>query len=349
MKGRVGSVYSVSGPVVIAEKMLGAAMYELVRVGHNNLVGEIIRLEEDRATIQVYEETSGLTVGDPVACTGQPLSLQLGPGIMGRIYDGIQRPLEKIAQITQNIYIPRGVSAMALDNDINWTFIPGGIKVGTTVVGGDIIGEVPENNIITHKIMLKPGTMGTLTFLASKGNLTIDDIVAKTTFEGVETEHKMQHYWPVRTPRPTAEKLAGNAPLLTGQRVIDALFPSVLGGTCAVPGAFGCGKTVISQALSKYSNSDCIIYVGCGERGNEMAEVLKDFPELTMEVRASSPPLTPSPPYPLATALIVPPPSRAADQRQGRVDYAPHDARRQHLQHARRCTRGFHLHRHHAR
>ena len=284
MSTRVGSVFSVSGPVVIADKMSGSAMYELVRVGHNSLVGEIIRLEADMATVQVYEETSGLTVGDPVTCTGQPLSVQLGPGMMGRIYDGIQRPLEKIAQLTQSIYIPRGVSAKALDNDIPWMFIPAGLKVGTTVAGGDIIGEVPENNIITHKIMLKPGTMGTLTFLASKGNLTIDDIVAKTTFEGVETEHKMQHYWPVRTPRPTAEKLAGNAPLLTGQRVIDALFPSVLGGTCAVPGAFGCGKTVISQALSKYSNSDCIIYVGCGERGNEMAEVLKDFPELTMEV-----------------------------------------------------------------
>ena len=285
MKGRVGSVFSVSGPVVVAEKMLGSAMYELVRVGHNSLVGEIIRLEEDRATIQVYEETSGLQVGDPVVCTGQPLSLQLGPGIMGRIYDGIQRPLEKIAQNTQSIYIPRGISVAALDDDIQWQFIPSSIKMGTTMAGGDIIGEVPENNIITHKVMLKPGSMGTLTYLAPKGNYTIEDTVAKTTFEGKETEHKMQHYWPVRSPRPVAEKLAGNAPLLTGQRVIDALFPSVLGGTCAVPGAFGCGKTVISQALSKYSNSNCIIYVGCGERGNEMAEVLKDFPELTMMVK----------------------------------------------------------------
>jgi V-type H+-transporting ATPase subunit A len=272
MSQRIGGVYSVSGPVVIANKMSGAAMYELVRVGHNNLVGEIIRLEEDRATIQVYEETSGLTVGDPVVCTGQPLSLQLGPGIMGRIYDGIQRPLEKIAEITQSIYIPRGVSAAALDNDINWSFVPTA-KVGSESSGGDIIGEVAENNIILHKIMLKPGTMGKLTYLAPKGSYTIDDVVAKTTFEGVETNHTMQQFWPVRSPRPVAEKLAGNSPLLTGQRVIDALFPSVLGGTCAVPGAFGCGKTVISQALSKYSNSDCIIYVGCGERGNEMAEV----------------------------------------------------------------------------
>jgi V-type H+-transporting ATPase subunit A len=280
MKGKIGGVFSVSGPVVIANKMLGAAMYELVRVGHNSLVGEIIRLEDDMATIQVYEETSGLQVGDPVVCTGLPLSLQLGPGIMGRIYDGIQRPLEKIAQNTQSIYIPRGISVAALDNDIPWTFIPDAIKVGTEMAGGDILGVVPENNIITHRIMLKPGTMGKLTYLAPKGSYTIEDVICKTTFEGVETEHTMQHYWPVRSPRPVAEKLAGSAPLLTGQRVIDALFPSVLGGTCAVPGAFGCGKTVISQALSKYSNSDCIIYVGCGERGNEMAEVLKDFPEV---------------------------------------------------------------------
>ena len=233
---------------------------------------------------QVYEETSGLTVGDPVICTGQPLSVQLGPGIMGRIYDGIQRPLEKIAETTQSIYIPRGIQTTALDDDIKWAFTPGSFKVGDAVSGGDIIGVVPENNIITHSVMIKPGLMGKVTFVAPKGSYTIMDTVLKTEFEGKVTEHTMQHFWPVRSPRPVAEKLAGNSPLLTGQRVIDALFPSVLGGTCAVPGAFGCGKTVISQALSKYSNSDCIIYVGCGERGNEMAEVLKDFPDLTMEV-----------------------------------------------------------------
>jgi V-type H+-transporting ATPase subunit A len=281
---RVGCVYSVSGPVVIASELMGAAMYELVRVGHQNLVGEIIRLEDDKATIQVYEETSGLTVGDPVACTGQPLSVQLGPGVMGRIYDGIQRPLEKIAEVTQSIYIPRGIQTTALDDDIQWPFTPLNFRVGDAISGGDIYGTVPENNIITHHVMAKPGSMGTISYIAPKGSYTIDDVVLKTKFEGKETAHTMQHFWPVRTPRPVSEKLAGDAPLLTGQRVIDALFPSVLGGTCAVPGAFGCGKTVISQALSKYSNSDCIIYVGCGERGNEMAEVLKDFPELTMEV-----------------------------------------------------------------
>ena len=163
---RIGKVYSVSGPVVIASELTGAAMYELVRVGHQNLVGEIIRLEDDKATIQVYEETSGLTVGDPVVCTEQPLSLQLGPGIMGRIYDGIQRPLEKIAEITQSIYIPRGVSAKALDNDIHWPFVPiGTIQVGQPVSGGDILGTVAENNIITQSIMLKPGSAGTVRVL----------------------------------------------------------------------------------------------------------------------------------------------------------------------------------------
>ncbi len=282
---RVGAVFSVSGPVVIADQMSGSQMYELVRVGHTKLVGEIIRLEHDKATIQVYEETSGLTVGDPVVCTGQPLSLQLGPGVMGRIYDGIQRPLEKIAELTQGIYIPRGVETTALNADESWAFTPTGtFKVGDAISGGDIFGTVPENNIITHKIMVKPGAMGKITYIAPKGSYTIDDVVLKTTFEGKETSHTMQQFWPVRSPRPTAEKLMGDFPLLTGQRVIDALFPSVLGGTCAVPGAFGCGKTVISQALSKFSNAECIIYVGCGERGNEMAEVLKDFPELTMEV-----------------------------------------------------------------
>jgi V-type H+-transporting ATPase subunit A len=260
-------------------------MYELVRVGHSQLVGEIIRLEEDRATIQVYEETAGLTVGDPVVCTAQPLSVQLGPGIMGRIYDGIQRPLEKIAEMTQSIYIPRGLRTTALDDDIPWAFTPAGMKVGDVVSGGDIYGQVAENNIITHKLMVTPGVSGTVTYIAPAGKYTITDVVLKTKGEGgKETATTMHHLWPVRSPRPVAEKLAGDMPLLTGQRVLDALFPSVLGGTCAVPGAFGCGKTVISQALSKYSNSDCIIYVGCGERGNEMAEVLKDFPDLTMEV-----------------------------------------------------------------
>ena len=242
---RIGGVYSVSGPVVIADKMSGAAMYELVRVGHTKLVGEIIRLEGDMATIQVhclstlrpslpqsllaprqpqcppdnppssqpphspvsrsvqvYEETSGLTVGDPVVCTGQPLSVQLGPGVMGRIYDGIQRPLEKIAEVTQSIYIPRGIQTTALDDDIQWPFTPLNFRVGDAISGGDIYGTVPENNIITHHVMAKPGSMGTISYIAPKGSYTIDDVVLKTKFEGKETAHTMQHFWPVRPPPP---------------------------------------------------------------------------------------------------------------------------------------------------
>merc|ERR1719353_1743296 len=192
---RVGGVYSVSGPVVVAEKMSGSAMYELVRVGHNSLVGEIIRPEYDKATIQVYEETAGLTVGDPVVCTGQPLSLQLGPGVMGRIYDGIQRPLEKIAELTQSIYIPRGVATTALDSGLSWQFVPAGFMVGDAISGGDIYGEVPENNIITHKLMLKPGASGKVTYIAPKGSYSIDDVVVKTTLDGKETSHTMQQFW----------------------------------------------------------------------------------------------------------------------------------------------------------
>jgi len=277
-----GAVSCVSGPVVIADKMSGAAMYELVRVGPDNLVGEIIRLEGDTATIQVYEETAGLTVGDPVIRTGKPLSVELGPGLMGQIFDGIQRPLEGIANMCKSVYIPRGIDVPSLDRTHRWNYVPVNFKVGDQITGGDIFGEVQENVVIKHKIMLFPKAMGRITWLAGRGQYTLNDDVIEIEFGGQKTRYTMLQHWPVRTPRPCTEKLAGDYPLLTGQRVLDALFPSVLGGTCAIPGAFGCGKTVISQSLSKYSNSDAIIYVGCGERGNEMAEVLMEFPELTM-------------------------------------------------------------------
>ncbi|VDO97003.1 unnamed protein product [Heligmosomoides polygyrus] len=253
-----GFVYGVSGPVVTAEKMAGSAMYELVRVGHGELVGEIIRLEGDFATIQVYEETSAVTIGDPVLRTGKPLSVELGPGIMGSIFDGIQRPLKDIADMTQSIYIPKGVSTKALSREARWDYaVSKNIFVGAHVTGGDELGTVHENLLIKHKIMLPPNSCGTVTFVAPSGQYTVE---------------------------VSWISLAANNPLLCGQRVLDALFPCVQGGTTAIPGAFGCGKTVISQSLSKYSNSDAIIYVGCGERGNEMSEVLRDFPELTMEV-----------------------------------------------------------------
>uniref|UniRef100_A0A7R9TX88 H(+)-transporting two-sector ATPase n=1 Tax=Prasinoderma coloniale TaxID=156133 RepID=A0A7R9TX88_9VIRI len=283
-ESELGSVKKVSGPVVVAESMGGAAMYELVRVGTDNLIGEIIRLEGDTATVQVYEETSGLTVGDQVVRTRQPLSVELGPGIMGNIFDGIQRPLQTIAQVTGDVFIPRGVAVPPLDKSKMWEWHPGStVKSGDPLTGGDIFGHVHENRLLKeHKIMLPPGARGRVTYVAPAGDYTINDTVLELEFEGVKKEYTMMHTWPVRSPRPVAQKLGADYPLLTGQRVLDAFFPSVLGGTCAIPGAFGCGKTVISQALSKYSNSDGIIYVGCGERGNEMAEVLMDFPELTM-------------------------------------------------------------------
>ena len=279
-----GSIYSISGCVVIAEHMTGAAMYELVHVGNEKLVGEIIQLEHDTATIQVYEETSGLTVGDPVIGTGKPLSVLLGPGLMTNIYDGIQRPLKDISEKSGSVFIPRGVSAVALNMEKQWAFKPNKkIKVGDPVTGGDIIGEVVETSLIKHFVMLPPKAKGTVKWIAEAGSYTVRENIICIEFDGKEYEYPMLQEWPVRTPRPVSEKLAGTDPLITGQRVLDCLFPVVKGGTCAIPGAFGCGKTVISQALSKYSNSDVIIYVGCGERGNEMAEVLMEFPGLTVE------------------------------------------------------------------
>ncbi|KAL5490117.1 VMA1 [Sanghuangporus weigelae] len=284
-ESRFGQVFGVSGPVVVAENMTGSAMYELVRVGHDELVGEVIRIDADKATIQVYEETSGVTVGDPVLRTGKPLSVELGPGLMGNIVDGIQRPLRSIQKLSNSIYIPRGINTDALDRSLKWDFSPTNFKIGDHVSGGDIFGQVYENSLVdAHKIMLSPRALGTITHIAEKGSYAVDDIVLETEFEGITSKHTMMQLWPVRAPRPVAQKLTADFPLLTGQRILDALFPCVQGGTTAIPGAFGCGKTVISQALSKFSNSDIIIYVGCGERGNEMAEVLMEFPELTLEV-----------------------------------------------------------------
>jgi len=285
-ESEIGYVYGVSGPVVVASSMGGSAMYELVRVGHEELVGEIIRLENDMATIQVYEDTSGVTVGDPVTKTGKPLSVELGPGIMGNIYDGIQRPLAEICELTQSIYIPKGITTPALTRSKQWDFQPDNtVKIGSHITGGDIFGTVFENTLITQSIMLPPKARGTVTYVAPQGNYTVEDTVLEVDFDGKTQKYTMMQVWPVRQPRPCSEKLHANHPLLTGQRVLDSLFPCVQGGTTAIPGAFGCGKTCISQALSKYSNSDVIIYVGCGERGNEMAEVLRDFPELEMDYK----------------------------------------------------------------
>ncbi|KAG8159219.1 hypothetical protein KVR01_010880 [Diaporthe batatas] len=286
-----GKIYSISGPVVVAEDMIGVAMYELVKVGHDQLVGEVIRINGDQATIQVYEETAGVTVGDPVLRTGKPLSVELGPGLLNNIYDGIQRPLEKIAGAAQSIYIPRGVAVPALDRTKKWEFEPQ-MKVGDHIAGGDIWGIVNENSFISkHKIIFPPRGRGTITKIVSKGEYTVDEKILEVEFDGKKTEYGMMQTWPVRVPRPTTEKKSSDGPFIVGQRVLDALFPSVQGGTVAIPGAFGCGKTVISQSVSKFSNSDVIVYVGCGERGNEMAEVLKDFPELSIEVEGRKEPI----------------------------------------------------------
>ncbi|KAK6200444.1 vacuolar H+-ATPase V1 sector, subunit A [Scheffersomyces amazonensis] len=266
-----GQIYSVSGPVVIAENMIGCAMYELVKVGHDNLVGEVIRINADKATIQVYEETAGVTVGDPVLRTGKPLSVELGPGLMETIYDGIQRPLKAIKDLSQSIYIPRGVDAPALSRTVQYDFTPGSLKVGDHITGGDIFGSIYENSLLNdHKILLPPRARGTITSIAESGSYTVDDTVLEVEFDGKKHSYSMMHTWPVRVPRPVAEKLSADYPLLTGQRVLDALFPCVQGGTTCIPGAFGCGKTVISQSLSKYSNSDVIIYVGCFAKGTKV-------------------------------------------------------------------------------
>lgn len=292
---RNGFIRKVAGPLVIAERMAGAAMYELVRVGHMELVGEIIKLEGDLASIQCYEETAGLTVGDPVTRTQAPLCVELGPGIMDNIFDGIQRPLKDIADVVGDVFIPRGVNVPNLDRDKKWKFTASqDFRVGDQVSGGDVIGIVFENDIVTeHKILVPPNVAGKIKSIKGSGTYTIEEVlmVVEDAMSGRQVNLKMYHQWPVREPRPTADKLPGEIGLLTGQRVLDAVFPAVQGGTCAVPGAFGCGKTVISQSLSKFSNCDAVIYVGCGERGNEMAEVLKDFPELTTLINGKKQPI----------------------------------------------------------
>ncbi|KAJ2987160.1 hypothetical protein NUW58_g4658 [Xylaria curta] len=272
-----GKVYSVSGPVVVAEDLLGVAMYELVKVGNDELIGEVIRINADQATIQVEPES--------------PCPSSLALVLLHNIYDGIQRPLEKIQKQAQSIYIPRGVAAPALDREKKWEFTPT-MKVGDHIAGGDVWGTVFENSFIkVHKLLLPPRARGTITKIAPKGEYTVEEKILEIEFNGTKSEHGMMQVWPVRVPRPTTEKLSASNPFIVGQRVLDALFPSVQGGTVAIPGAFGCGKTVISQSVSKFSNSDVIVYVGCGERGNEMAEVLKDFPELSIEVEGRREPI----------------------------------------------------------
>ncbi len=270
-----GTILRIAGPVVQAK--LDAAINDLVRVGDTKLLGEVIQMEQEIATIQVYEDTTGLSPGEPIVNTKQALSVALGPGILGGVYDGTQRPLDVIAKGT-SIFIPRGVDVPALNQTKKWKFIPT-IKSGTTVTSGQIIGTVVENPVITHKIMVPPGISGTITKIES-GEFTITDTVATIGTGAQAIKLTMQQYWPVRIPRPYKERIGVEGPLVSGQRVIDFVAPIAKGGVAAIPGPFGSGKTVTQQQFAKWCDADIIIYVGCGERGNEMTEVLEEFPHL---------------------------------------------------------------------
>jgi len=275
----IGKIVRVAGPVVVAKGMRGSQMFELVKVGELNLIGEIIRLQEDLATIQVYEETSGLKPGEKVVGTGQLLSVELGPGILTQIYDGIQRPLEVIKQAS-GAFIARGLTAPALPRDKEWDFTPK-VKVGDKVTGGDILGEVPETPLVVHKIMVPPGVEGIVEEISPEGKYKVEDVIAKIKApDGTIHEIQMMQRWPVRKPRPYKTKLDPVQPLITGQRVIDTFFPIAKGGTAAIPGGFGTGKTVTQHQLAQWADAKVIVYIGCGERGNEMTEMLERFPEL---------------------------------------------------------------------
>lgn len=273
----VGKIVKVSGPLVVAENMTGAKMFDVVRVSDKRLIGEIIEVRGDRASIQVYEETSGLGPGEPVYSTGLPLSVELGPGLIESIYDGIQRPLDEIyRQIGARI--TRGVEVESLNRHKKWNFVAKA-KVGDEVGAGDILGTVQETTLVLHKIMVPPGVSGKISFLHN-GEATVVDTIAKLEKDGKTTDVQMMQKWPVRKGRPYAEKLSPNEPLITGQRVVDMFFPVAKGGTACIPGPFGSGKTVTQHQLAKWADAEIVVYVGCGERGNEMTDVLNEFPEL---------------------------------------------------------------------
>ena len=268
-----GVLYRIAGPVVVA-KGIKPRMYDVCRVGNEKLMGEVIQIEGDKVIIQVYEDTSGIKPGEPVINTGEPLKVELGPGLLNSIYDGIQRPLPVLIK-QMGDFIRRGVDAPGLDQSKKWDF-KAAAKSGETVSGGSIIGEVEENPGIIHKIMVSPNQKGKIAELKS-GKFTVNDVIGKLD-NGFEL--RLKHNWPVRIPRPVSSKLKPEAPLITGQRIFDSLFPLAKGGVAAIPGPFGAGKTVSQQQLAKWSDADIIVYVGCGERGNEMTEVLTEFPQL---------------------------------------------------------------------
>ena len=273
-----GRISMIAGPVVKADGMEGARMYDVVHVGDEGLIGEIIELENDVATIQVYEETAGIKPGEKVVVTGEPLSVELGPGIMSMIYDGIQRPLEDIQDATGD-FISRGVDVKPLDHEKRWEFHPTA-KKDDHLQGGDEIGWVQETKTVKHKIMVPPEKEGIVDFIADEGEYTLEDTICKLKKNDDVHELRLSHRWPVRRERPIVNKEAPSIPLVTGQRILDTFFPIAKGGTAAIPGGFGTGKTVTQHQLAKWSDSEIIVYIGCGERGNEMTDVLREFPHL---------------------------------------------------------------------
>ena len=275
----IGQVDKVVGPVVHARGVEKARMLDLVEVGEHHLVGEIVKLDGDRAVIQVYEDTTGLTPGTDIYSAGAPLSVELGPGLIGTIYDGIQRPLEKIRDSSDQ-YIQKGIHLAALDHDRRWEFAPS-LAVGDAISGGETVGTVRETELIEHRVLIPPHVDGKITWIAEAGEYRVTDTVARTENEAGEChEIHLSQRWPVRRERPVRSRLPLSLPLITGQRVIDTLFPVAKGGTVVVPGGFGTGKTMTQHALAKWSDADIIVYIGCGERGNEMTDVLIEFPKL---------------------------------------------------------------------
>ncbi|MBM0046253.1 V-type ATP synthase subunit A [Anaerococcus sp. DFU013_CI05] len=272
-----GKITKVSGPLIEASGLSDANIYDVVEVSKDKLIGEIIEMRGDVASIQVYEETTGIGPGDPVVSTGHPLSVELGPGMLRHMYDGIQRPLEKLEDLAGS-FLTRGVTAPPLNRETKWEFVPTK-NAGDEVVAGDVIGTVEETNVLTHKIMVPYGISGRLKDIKS-GEFTVDSTIAVIETENGDKEVNMIQKWPVRQARPSRRKLDPNEPLVTGQRVIDTFFPVAKGGTSAIPGPFGSGKTVVQHQIAKFADADMVVYVGCGERGNEMTDVLNEFPEL---------------------------------------------------------------------
>jgi len=278
MSSIAGKIYRVVGPVVEAEEVTSLRMLDMVEVGEDHLIGEVVRIKADRAFIQVYEDTTSLKAEDLIYTQGTPLYVELGPGLLGNIYDGIQRPLEAIRE-EKGFYIQKGVHVAALDRKKKWRFAPVR-KVGDNIRGGEVLGEVKETALIMHKILTPPAVNGSLKWVALEGDYSLSEKIAVATKDGIDIDIFMYQRWPVRKSRPYGERMGVNEPLITGQRVIDTLFPVAKGGCVAIPGGFGTGKTVVQHQIAKWSDAEIVLFVGCGERGNEMTDVLLNFPKL---------------------------------------------------------------------